>query len=174
MNKVRVRLFALLVVCIILVFSVLGLFLQQLISSSAEERTADQLKKESVYIAGLLDTGRIGNKSNETVIRDAGRTLGINVAVLNEKGDAVYHSGSHADDSAVKEFISHNKSEEAVQSKSKVIRGTAVKNDAGKLRGMYLFPLRSTAVQALPEKCGACWQQVFVPLLSLSFSFIQT
>ncbi|MFP3813473.1 hypothetical protein, partial [Bacillus sp. SIMBA_005] len=40
MNKVRVRLFALLVVCIILVFSVLGLFLQQLISSSAEERTA--------------------------------------------------------------------------------------------------------------------------------------
>lgn len=54
MNKVRVRLFALLVVCIILVFSVLGLFLQQLISSSAEERTADQLKKESVYIAVFL------------------------------------------------------------------------------------------------------------------------
>ena len=173
MNKVRVRLFALLVVCIILVFSVLGL-LQQLLSSSAEERTADQLKKESVYIAGLLDTGRIGNKSNETVIRDAGRTLGINVAVLNEKGDAVYHSGSYADDSAVKEFISHNKSEEAVQSKSKVIRGTAVKMTPGKQRGMYSFPLRSTAVQALPEKCGACWQQVFVPLLSLSFSFIQT
>ncbi|EIF14235.1 MULTISPECIES: two-component system histidine kinase PnpS [Bacillus] len=154
MNKVRVRLFALLVVCIILVFSVLGLFLQQLISSSAEERTADQLKKESVYIAGLLDTGRIGNKSNETVVRDAGRTLGINVAVLNEKGDAVYHSGSRADDSAVKEFISHNKSEEAVQSKSKVIRGTAVKNDAGKIAGYVLV---SSEINGGSSVTGEMW-----------------
>lgn len=129
-------------------------FLQQLISSSAEERTADQLKKESVYIAGLLDAGRIGNKSNETVIRDAGRTLGINVAVLNEKGDAVYHSGSHADDSAVKEFISHNKSEEAVQSKSKVIRGTAVKNDAGKIAGYVLV---SSEINGGSSVTGEMW-----------------
>ncbi|MCC9021246.1 two-component system histidine kinase PnpS [Bacillus nakamurai] len=142
MNKVRVRLFAVLVVCIILVFSVLGLFLQQLISSSAKERTAGQLEKEAAYIAGLLDTGQVNNKRNETVIKDAGRTLDIDVSVLNEKGQGLYHSGSRADDSAIKEFVSRNKSAAAIQNGSKVFHGTALKNAAGQTTGYVLVSSR--------------------------------
>ncbi|MCP6682566.1 two-component system histidine kinase PnpS [Bacillus nakamurai] len=142
MNKVRVRLFAVLVVCIILVFSVLGLFLQQLISSSAKERTAGQLEKEAAYIAGLLDTGQVNNKRNETVIKDAGRTLDIDVSVLNEKGRGLYHSGSRADDSAIKEFVSRNKSAAAIQNGSKVFHGTALKNAAGQTTGYVLVSSR--------------------------------
>lgn len=74
--------------------------------------------------------------------------------MLNEKGDAVYHSGSRADDSAVKEFISHNKSEEAVQSKSRVIRGTAVKNDAGKIAGYVLV---SSEINGGSSVTGEMW-----------------
>ncbi|MFP3813371.1 PAS domain-containing sensor histidine kinase, partial [Bacillus sp. SIMBA_005] len=54
----------------------------------------------------------------------------------------------------VKEFISHNKSEEAVQSKSRVIRGTAVKNDAGKIAGYVLV---SSDINGGSSVTGEMW-----------------
>lgn len=46
MIKYRVRLFSVLVVCMIVVFSVLGLFLQQLFESSDQKNRRNTLKRK--------------------------------------------------------------------------------------------------------------------------------
>ncbi len=46
MNKNRVRLFSVFVVCLILVFCVLGLFLQQLFETSGQGKQRNTLKKK--------------------------------------------------------------------------------------------------------------------------------
>lgn len=55
MNKYRVRLFSVFVVCMILVFCVLGLFLQQLFETSDQRKAEEHIeKKQNTWLRFLM------------------------------------------------------------------------------------------------------------------------
>ncbi|PRS10540.1 PAS domain-containing sensor histidine kinase [Bacillus atrophaeus] len=127
MNNYRVRLFAVLAVFIILVFSVLGLFLQQLFESANEEKAADQMEKEAKYTASLLNAGDLTAKENEKVIKEAASALHVSAAVVNDEGRVLYSSGKNTNVSSV---ITHLHAD----------KGTLVKSDDAS-RLYYGLPL---------------------------------
>ncbi|MEC0680561.1 sensory box histidine kinase PhoR [Bacillus inaquosorum] len=107
MNKYRVRLFSVLVVCMILVFSVLGLFLQQLFESSDQRKAEEHIEKEAKYMASLLDAGNLNDQANEKIIKDAGGALDVNASVIDTDGKVLYGSnGSAADSQKVQALVS--------------------------------------------------------------------
>ncbi|MGG1229858.1 two-component system histidine kinase PnpS [Bacillus halotolerans] len=107
MIKYRVRLFSVLVVCMIVVFSVLGLFLQQLFESSDQKKSEEHIEKEAKYMASLLDAGNLNDQANEKVIKDAGSALDVEVSVIDTEGKVLYGSdGSAADSSQIQALVS--------------------------------------------------------------------
>lgn len=90
MNKYRVRLFSVLVVCMILVFSVLGLFLQQLFETSDQRKAEEHIEKEAKYMASLLDAGNLNDQANEKIIKDAGGALDVSASVIDTDGKVLY------------------------------------------------------------------------------------
>lgn len=92
MNKYRVRLFSVLVVCMILVFSVLGLFLQQLFETSDQRKAEEHIEKEAKYMASLLDAGNLNDQANEKIIKDAGGALDVSASVIDTDGKVLYGS----------------------------------------------------------------------------------
>lgn len=107
MIKYRVRLFSVLVVCMIVVFSVLGLFLQQLFESSDQKKSEEHIEKEAKYMASLLDAGNLNDQANEKVIKDAGSALDVEASVIDTEGKVLYGSdGSAADSSQVQALVS--------------------------------------------------------------------
>lgn len=107
MIKYRVRLFSVLVVCMILVFSVLGLFLQQLFESSDQKKSEEHIEKEAKYMASLLDAGNLNDQANEKVIKDAGSALDVEASVIDTEGKVLYGSdGSAADSSQIQALVS--------------------------------------------------------------------
>ncbi|BDG81040.1 MULTISPECIES: two-component system histidine kinase PnpS [Bacillus] len=107
MIKYRVRLFSVLVVCMIVVFSVLGLFLQQLFESSDQKKSEEHIEKEAKYMASLLDAGNLNDQANEKVIKDAGSALDVEASVIDTEGKVLYGSdGSAADSSQIQALVS--------------------------------------------------------------------
>ncbi|MCC8350796.1 MULTISPECIES: two-component system histidine kinase PnpS [Bacillus] len=107
MIKYRVRLFSVLVVCMIVVFSVLGLFLQQLFESSDQKNSEEHIEKEAKYMASLLDAGNLNDQANEKVIKDAGSALDVEASVIDTEGKVLYGSdGSAADSSQIQALVS--------------------------------------------------------------------
>ncbi len=107
MIKYRVRLFSVLVVCMIVVFSVLGLFLQQLFESSDQKKSEEHIEKETKYMASLLDAGNLNDQTNEKVIKDAGSALDVEASVIDTEGKVLYGSdGSAADSSQIQALVS--------------------------------------------------------------------
>ncbi|WP_024122453.1 two-component system histidine kinase PnpS [Bacillus halotolerans] len=107
MIKYRVRLFSVLVVCMIVVFSVLGLFLQQLFESSDQKNSEEHIEKEAKYMASLLDAGNLNDQTNEKVIKDAGSALDVEASVIDTEGKVLYGSdGSAADSSQIQALVS--------------------------------------------------------------------
>ncbi|WP_339177636.1 ATP-binding protein [Bacillus sp. FSL R5-0560] len=107
MIKYRVRLFSVLVVCMIVVFSVLGLFLQQLFESSDQKKSEEHIEKEAKCMASLLDAGNLNDQANEKVIKDAGSALDVEASVIDTEGKVLYGSdGSAADSSQVQALVS--------------------------------------------------------------------
>ncbi|MEC1600356.1 two-component system histidine kinase PnpS [Bacillus halotolerans] len=107
MIKYRVRLFSVLVVCMIVVFSVLGLFLQQLFESSDQKKSEEHIEKEAKYMASLLDAGNLNDQANEKVIKDAGSALDVEASVIDTEGKVLYGSdGSAADSSKIQALVS--------------------------------------------------------------------
>ncbi|QPZ44179.1 PAS domain-containing protein [Bacillus halotolerans] len=107
MIKYRVRLFSVLVVCMIVVFSVLGLFLQQLFESSDQKKSEEHIEKEAKYMASLFDAGNLNDQANEKVIKDAGSALDVEVSVIDTEGKVLYGSdGSAADSSQIQALVS--------------------------------------------------------------------
>ncbi|MDP4525429.1 MULTISPECIES: two-component system histidine kinase PnpS [Bacillus] len=100
MIKYRVRLFSVLVVCMIVVFSVLGLFLQQLFESSDQKKSEEHIEKEAKYMASLLDAGNLNDQANEKVIKDAGSALDVEASVIDTEGKVLYGSDGSAEDSS--------------------------------------------------------------------------
>ncbi|WP_336183341.1 two-component system histidine kinase PnpS [Bacillus sp. 205(2023)] len=100
MIKYRVRLFSVLVVCMIVVFSVLGLFLQQLFESSDQKKSEEHIEKEAKYMASLLDAGNLNDQANEKVIKDAGSALDVEASVIDTEGKVLYGSDGRAEDSS--------------------------------------------------------------------------
>lgn len=99
MNKYRVRLFSVFVVCMILVFCVLGLFLQQLFETSDQRKAEEHIEKEAKYLASLLDAGNLNNQTNEKIIKDAGGALDVSASVIDTDGKVLYGSNGRAADS---------------------------------------------------------------------------
>ncbi|WP_416723245.1 sensory box histidine kinase PhoR [Bacillus stercoris] len=99
MNKNRVRLFSVFVVCLILVFCVLGLFLQQLFETSGQRKAEEHIEKEAKYMASLLDAGNLNDRANEKIIKDAGEALDVSAAVIDTDGKVLYGSNGRAVDS---------------------------------------------------------------------------
>ncbi|OEI75231.1 PAS domain-containing sensor histidine kinase [Bacillus subtilis] len=99
MNKNRVRLFSVFVVCLILVFCVLGLFLQQLFETSGQRKAEEHIEKEAKYMASLLDAGNLNDRANEKIIKDAGEALDVSAAVIDTDGKVLYGSNGRAADS---------------------------------------------------------------------------
>ncbi|MDG3074513.1 two-component system histidine kinase PnpS [Bacillus halotolerans] len=107
MIKYRVRLFSVLVVCMIVVFSVLGLFLQQLFESSDQKKSEEHIEKEAKYMASLLDAGNLNDQANEKVIKDAGSALDVEASVIDTEGKVLYGSdGSAAGSSQIQALVS--------------------------------------------------------------------
>ncbi|MEK4217823.1 MULTISPECIES: two-component system histidine kinase PnpS [Bacillus] len=107
MIKYRVRLFSVLVVCMIVVFSVLGLFLQQLFESFDQKKSEEHIEKEAKYMASLLDAGNLNDQANEKVIKDAGSALDVEASVIDTEGKVLYGSdGSAADSSQIQALVS--------------------------------------------------------------------
>ncbi|WP_434813839.1 two-component system histidine kinase PnpS [Bacillus halotolerans] len=107
MIKYRVRLFSVLVVCMIVVFSVLGLFLQQLFESSDQKKSEEHIEKEAKYMASLLDAGNLNDQANEKVIKDAGSALDVEASVIDTEGKVLYGSdGSTEDSSQIQALVS--------------------------------------------------------------------
>ncbi|MCY8473431.1 two-component system histidine kinase PnpS [Bacillus halotolerans] len=107
MIKYRVRLFSVLVVCMIVVFSVLGLFLQQLFESSDQKKSEEHIEKEAKYMASLLDAGNLNDQANEKVIKDAGSALDVEASVIDTEGKVLHGSdGSAADSSQIQALVS--------------------------------------------------------------------
>ncbi|UTL71640.1 two-component system histidine kinase PnpS [Bacillus halotolerans] len=107
MIKYRVRLFSVLVVCMIVVFSVLGLFLQQVFESSDQKKSEEHIEKEAKYMASLLDAGNLNDQANEKVIKDAGSALDVEASVIDTEGKVLYGSdGSAADSSQIQALVS--------------------------------------------------------------------
>ncbi|WP_416042797.1 two-component system histidine kinase PnpS [Bacillus halotolerans] len=107
MIKYRVRLFSVLVVCMIVVFSVLGLFLQQLFESSDQKKSEEHIEKEAKYMASLLDAGNLNDQANEKVIKDAGSALDVEASVIDTEGKVLYGSdGSEEDSSQIQALVS--------------------------------------------------------------------
>ncbi|ASC81906.1 MULTISPECIES: sensory box histidine kinase PhoR [Bacillus] len=107
MNKYRVRLFSVFVVCMILVFCVLGLFLQQLFETSDQRKAEEHIEKEAKYLASLLDAGNLNNQANEKIIKDAGGALDVSASVIDTDGKVLYGSnGRSADSQKVQALVS--------------------------------------------------------------------
>lgn len=142
MNKYRVRLFSVFVVCMILVFCVLGLFLQQLFETSDQRKAEEHIEKEAKYLASLLDAGNLNNQANEKIIKDAGGALDVSASVIDTDGKVLYGSnGRSADSQKVQALVSGH---EGILSTTdnKLYYGLSLRSE-GEKTGYVLHFLRS-------------------------------
>lgn len=139
MNKYRVRLFSVFVVCMILVFCVLGLFLQQLFETSDQRKAEEHIEKEAKYLASLLDAGNLNNQANEKIIKDAGGALDVSASVIDTDGKVLYGSnGRSADSQKVQALVSGH---EGILSTTdnKLYYGLSLRSE-GEKQDMCCFP----------------------------------
>ncbi|KJJ43416.1 alkaline phosphatase [Bacillus subtilis] len=132
MNKYRVRLYSVLVVCMILVFSVLGLFLQQLFETSDQRKAEEHIEKEAKYMASLLDVGNLNDQANEKIIKDAGGALDVSASVIDTDGKVLYGSNGRAADSQKVQALVSGHSGVLSTADNKLYYGLPLKNEGEK------------------------------------------